>query len=137
MNIGDILNLLIGLFALANGLTLYVLFWMLFQRAKKPGWKALIPFYNLYVMGEIATKKKLGLASAVVNFLTIVIISQSFIRDQTILNLLMVVAVVLYITLFVEFVRKYDKQYKRWLIVPFVPVVGLFYIKSAKNYHSS
>ncbi|HPR09344.1 MAG TPA: DUF5684 domain-containing protein [Candidatus Saccharibacteria bacterium] len=31
-----------------------IVMWKLFQRAGKPGWAAIVPFYNTYVMTEIA-----------------------------------------------------------------------------------
>lgn len=32
--------------------------WMVFEKAGEPGWKALIPFYSLYIMFKIGERKK-------------------------------------------------------------------------------
>ena len=31
--------------------------WKLFEKAGKPGWAAIIPFYNMFVLNEIARKE--------------------------------------------------------------------------------
>ena len=44
------------LFSLAIGLLLIATMWIIFQKADKPGWAALIPFYNTWVLCEVAGK---------------------------------------------------------------------------------
>ena len=39
--------------SLALGVLLIVAMWMIFKKAGKPGWAAIVPFYNIYVMYEI------------------------------------------------------------------------------------
>ena len=49
-----ILILILGLFVIAF-LTVYIIgLWKLFQKAGKKGWEAIIPFYNTYILTEIA-----------------------------------------------------------------------------------
>ncbi|MBO4390707.1 MAG: hypothetical protein J5825_07610, partial [Lachnospiraceae bacterium] len=45
----------IGLFALivVGALVAVISFWKIFEKAGKPGWAALIPYYNGYVQAEI------------------------------------------------------------------------------------
>lgn len=39
--------------SLALGVLLIVAVWVIFKKAGKPGWAAIVPFYNIYVMYEI------------------------------------------------------------------------------------
>ena len=39
--------------SLALGVLLIVAMWVIFKKAGKPGWAAIVPFYNIYVMYEI------------------------------------------------------------------------------------
>ena len=39
--------------SLALGVLLIVAMWMIFKKAGKPGWAAIVPFYNIYVEYEI------------------------------------------------------------------------------------
>jgi hypothetical protein len=39
---------------LALFVTLIVSMWKIFQKAGKPGWAAIVPFYNIYVMLQVA-----------------------------------------------------------------------------------
>jgi len=31
-----------------------VSYWMIFKKAEQPGWTAIVPFYNLYVVNKVA-----------------------------------------------------------------------------------
>ena len=42
-----------GLIGLAFGLVLIIAMWKIFTKAGKPGWAAIIPFYNTWVLLEI------------------------------------------------------------------------------------
>lgn len=37
----------------------FIMYWLLFEKAKEQGWKSLIPYYNEYIIFKIAKKKKL------------------------------------------------------------------------------
>jgi len=60
MNENEITSLIAGsivLFSIVGlaFLALYIVsFWKIFTKAGKPGWAALIPFYNLFVMFQVA-----------------------------------------------------------------------------------
>jgi hypothetical protein len=47
---------LIGLIQLAVIVVMVVALWKIFEKAGKPGWAALIPFYNIYIMLELCGK---------------------------------------------------------------------------------
>lgn len=51
--IGMITGLCGGLFGFVFGLVMLVAMWKIFTKANKPGWAAIIPFYNIWVMLEI------------------------------------------------------------------------------------
>ena len=42
-----------SIISLALGVLLIVSMWMIFKKAGKPGWAAIVPFYNIYVEYEI------------------------------------------------------------------------------------
>ncbi|TCJ12403.1 hypothetical protein EPD60_14080 [Flaviaesturariibacter flavus] len=48
--------LLFVLFILSIVVFMFAAFWRVFQKADQPGWAAIIPFYNLYIMLKIAGK---------------------------------------------------------------------------------
>ena len=43
----------VSIASLALSVLLLVAMWVLFKKAGKPGWAAIVPFYNIYVMYEI------------------------------------------------------------------------------------
>ncbi len=45
-----------GLFGLAFGIFFVVTMWRIFTKAAEPGWAAIIPFYNTYVLLRITGK---------------------------------------------------------------------------------
>lgn len=51
-----IVGLVFMLAMIAVAILLIVAMWKLFQKAGKPGWAAIVPFYNTYVMLEIARR---------------------------------------------------------------------------------
>ncbi len=49
-----VFGILIVVFALAVCILFIATNWKIFSKAGKPGWGALIPFYNTYIMSDIA-----------------------------------------------------------------------------------
>lgn len=45
--------LFLWLFAMACGIVALISLWKMFSKAGKPGWAAIIPFYNIWVLCEI------------------------------------------------------------------------------------
>ena len=56
---GVVAIILIVSIALALALTVFIIIvnWKLLEKAGEPGWKAIIPFYNLYTMCDISMTK--------------------------------------------------------------------------------
>jgi len=52
--------------------------WKLFSKAKKPGWAALIPFYNLVVLTQISGRSGLFSLTYVIPFVNFVTISMTY-----------------------------------------------------------
>lgn len=50
-----IVYLILIFVSLAVGILDIISYWKLFEKAGEPGWKSLIPFYNLFVITKIAT----------------------------------------------------------------------------------
>jgi hypothetical protein len=66
------LNVLSSLLNLAVVVLTVVALWMIFEKAGEPGWKAVIPFYNSYILYKISGKKNLfwgALASSILCFI--------------------------------------------------------------------
>lgn len=137
MNISESGSLVGQLLLVLYAAPITVVMWTLFKRSQKSGWFALIPFYNLYVMGEIAGKKNLGLVSALSLFALFLLLSSNLLVDYVVLYIALITILALYLALFMSFVKAYDKSNRKWLIVPFVPMIGLFFLKNTKNSNSS
>lgn len=52
----EIFGLVFALFALALVIFMIVSMWKVFEKANKPGWACIVPFYNYMVLGQIAGK---------------------------------------------------------------------------------
>lgn len=68
--------MVIGLMALIIAILVIVAMWRIFKKAGEPGWKAIIPIYNNYILFKIVWDTKffwisfgLGLLSSIVNVL--------------------------------------------------------------------
>ncbi|MCI9282592.1 MAG: hypothetical protein HFG56_04805 [Lachnospiraceae bacterium] len=48
--------LILGLIALSIPILMVIATWKIFEKASEPGWQALIPFYNAYILYKIAWK---------------------------------------------------------------------------------
>jgi hypothetical protein len=136
MNISDPSLILVQLAVLAYAVPLSIVFWVLFKRAGRPGWLSLIPFYNLYVMGSIAMKSKLGIASSLGLLLLFVLLSSPLKVEQLFILLVSIPTTVCYLLLFVTFIKRFDTKFIKWLIVPFIPLTGLVFLSSAKKYRA-
>lgn len=56
MNEGAIFGLTFGLIMLSIFVFMIVSMWKVFEKAKKPGWACIVPFYNYMVLGQVAGK---------------------------------------------------------------------------------
>ncbi|HEU5470565.1 MAG TPA: DUF5684 domain-containing protein [Actinophytocola sp.] len=70
--------LITGVIGLAVGVFLIAAMWRMFSKAGRPGWAAIVPIYNIYVMCKIAGKSGwwvLWLCIPIVNIVTSIIFS--------------------------------------------------------------
>jgi hypothetical protein len=74
-----------ALIALAVAILMIVAMWKIFAKAGRPGWASLIPFYNIYVLLEIAGKPGwwlilmfLPFVNFVIHILMLIGLSKSF-----------------------------------------------------------
>ena len=82
--------------------------WILYKKAGKPGWSAIVPYYNTIVMADIA---KLGIGWAVAAIL--------------------VPFVGVYV--FIKWAQQYDRGVGFWLLFIFLPIIAVFFANKA-NY---
>ena len=67
------ISVIFGIIALAVCIFLIVCEWKLFKKAGKPGWAAIIPFYNLYVLFDIIYGKGIKFLLLLVPILNVII----------------------------------------------------------------
>ena len=67
------ISVIFGIIALAVCIFLLVCEWKLFKKAGKPGWAAIIPFYNLYVLFDIIYGKGIKFLLLLVPILNVII----------------------------------------------------------------
>jgi hypothetical protein len=90
--------------------------WRIFSKAGEKGWKAIIPFYNLYVMYKIAWKKKFfwifvgltfggGLLSGVISGLT-----GNFVLSNSLMILQLISVIILSIIFFHKLSKSFGKD---------------------------
>ena len=87
-----------------------IAWWSLFKKAGEPGWAALIPIYNTYVMWKISGTEIISFILCFLPFVNIVGI----------------------ILILVGMSKKYDKPATLWLSA-FIPIIGVFMVKGT-NY---
>ncbi len=70
-------------------LIVIIAWWKVFEKARQPGWKALIPFYNFYILLKIVGKPGWWLILIFIPFLNLVfliwtynMLSKSFGKDE-------------------------------------------------------
>lgn len=98
--------------------------WQLYTKAGKPGWSAIIPIYNVFVMaqiGKVPTNWAIAYAVAVV---------LSFIPVLGLLFSLVGLGIAIYIL--VQFIKQYDRGIGFWASYILLPLVALFLVKDAK-----
>ena len=59
-------NTALTIIACIMGVVVIVALWKLFTKAGEPGWKALIPFYNVYLWLKLVWSKKAGIWMAII-----------------------------------------------------------------------
>ncbi len=76
--LADTAELIIGVIYIAILVLIFASFWKVFQKAGHPGWAAIIPIYNLYILTQIAGRPwwwLLLMFIPFVNFIIAIIIS--------------------------------------------------------------
>jgi hypothetical protein len=66
-----------GLIGLAIGLVIIIAMWKVFSKAGQPGWAAIIPIYNLYILCKVAGRPGwwlLLMLIPLVNFIILIIV---------------------------------------------------------------
>lgn len=100
-----------------------VSWWVLYTKAGKPGWAAIVPFYSTWVMAQIG-KQATWIAIVVI----VAGLGANFIYKP--LNL---VAAGFGLYLLYAVTKQFDRGIGFWLLVIFLPIIGVFQVKKA-NY---
>lgn len=121
-----VIMLIISLLNLIGG-------WKMFAKAGKGGWEILIPIYSLYVMADIAKKKKLGILIIIFSLLSLIIpfyFSNIEKLVTVVTPLLAFLSFIFTLIISVSFVRQYNKNI--WVTIGFIlfpfifiPILGL------------
>lgn len=98
--------------------------WVLFTKAGQPGWKAIVPIYNIYTFGKIAKVSDGMIWGYIISTILCVIPLINFIA--------WIPALILGILILIEFAKQYDKDVVFWLLFIFLPIIAVFLVKDAK-----
>jgi len=108
-----------------------VIFWTLVKKAGKNGWSQLIPAYNSYVLGLVAKKPKLAIATFIVY--GIWLIFNYFVAPEAgITTVLGFTSLILQLIILRNFITQYDAGLGKWVLFVLVPIVGAFFAKDTK-----
>jgi len=120
-------------FIFMGGIFLYVLpaiisWWILFTKAGRPGWAAIVPVYNVVVMADIGQQPSwMGWTAGVASILPSV-----FGRNGGLVGLISLVGLVLSIMLIVKMSKRYDRDAGFWFLLVLLPIVAVFMVDKAK-----
>lgn len=128
----------------AFNLTFWLTNWILFKKAKQPGWAAITPVYGFLVYAKIAKANKyaalfagtLYMVGQLSYFATQDPLSATAFSGHDILGGIMVGAmvaeVIISVYLFLKFYGKYKINEFYWLAYLFFPIVSLVFAHKAK-----
>ncbi len=74
-----------GFISLVLLLMNYIGLWHMFEKAGEDGWRCIVPFYNVYIMGEICGKEKLSkiiIAIELIMMIVLPVVIYEFIRTS-------------------------------------------------------
>lgn len=83
---------------------LFICLWKVYRKAGRPGWAALIPFYNTYVLFEIA-----GLSGLMGLIASLLVYFAGYANNRLLIAVVIVVYTVLYIYACVNLAKKFNK----------------------------
>lgn len=113
-----------------------IIFWKLFAKAGQPGWAAIIPYYNTYVMGIVAKKPTIAIIVIIAS------IASNFSRASdspivgSITGIGLLVWLVLSLIILSKFIQQYDAGIGKWFLFLFFPIIGVFFVEKT-NYKGS
>lgn len=113
-------------------LPFFVITWKLFNKADKPGWAAIIPFYSYYIFGVISKKPK-RLVYMVV-FLSIFTSIGPYIASiPTLINFVAsIVLIVFALILLAGFTKQYQASLLFWVGYIIFPIIAVFFVNKIK-----
>lgn len=98
--------------------------WVLYKKAGKPGWAAIIPFYNTYIFGVISKKPMWMVWTAVL---------MPLVTWIPLLGLILILfALVILLILLSGFVEQYKTSVLFWLGYIFFPLAAMFFVNKVE-----
>ena len=109
-----IVYLILIFVSLAVGILDIISYWKLFEKAGEPGWKSLIPFYNLFVITKIATGGYTAATwIAVLTALYYILLILVSITESVILTLIAFLALIPVVVLSCYIYYQFGKAYRK------------------------
>ena len=125
--------ILIYLFTfLIYSLPFFVITWKLFNKADKPGWASIIPFYSYYIFGVISKKPKALVYTGV--FLSIFTSIGSYVTSiPSFINYVASIAlIVIALILLAGFTKQYQASLLFWVGYILFPIIAVFFVNKIK-----
>ncbi len=128
--VGVILVVLVIAFLLV-GIPSIIVSWILYSKAGRPGWTAIVPVYSSVVMAEIAGKPAwMGWTLGGLPILSAIFTSTSNGALNVLGSLLNLGVFILFILVLVEFIKKYKSNVAFWVTYIIIPIVAVFLVKN-------
>lgn len=102
---------------------LIIIFWILINKAGKPGWSQIIPFWSYYIQGVVGRNKRVGI---IVIVLSVVSILLNYTGPKGLADIVSFVQLGSVIGLWIVFARQYTSGVGKWFVFLLVPIVGVF-----------
>lgn len=118
-----ILLLLFVLLLLFWAVPLIIIFWLLVNKAGRPGWSQIIPFWSYYVLGVVAKNKRVGIIVIVLSAVSILL---NMTGPKELANTVSFVQLGSVLGLWIVFARQFTSGAGKWLVFLLVPIVGVF-----------
>jgi hypothetical protein len=110
----------------------YLIVWFsLFKKAKRPGWAAFIPLYNIYTIGKVANRMNLAYVTIMVSLIVIL-----FSLPLTFYLSLVIIYLYLFISLLYNFSKKFNTNFGVILLCQYLPFIGIFFLDNIALKHN-
>lgn len=113
------------LITLAYAISAVITVARLYAKAGRPAWAAIVPFYNVWVMSNIAESRTWIAWVAIISEAAYIVLPKS------IGGILGLVGGIFYLVILRSFILKYDRSIGFWILWIVFPIVTVFTVKNA------